>query len=55
MKKEDIKVFAIVSLLMILLVALFIWKFNTNTNECDKEMGYKCSASQIIEYNKKVD
>lgn len=55
MKKEDIKVITVMLILMILLTALFIWKFNDNTDKCDKEMGYKCSASQIIEYNKKVD
>lgn len=53
--KEDIKCLLIVALLMFLLIALFIWKFDQTASQCDHEMGYQCSASQTFNYNKKVD
>jgi uncharacterized protein YxeA len=55
MKKDDVIAMIIMILLMIMILALFIWKFNQTSKECDKENGYQCSASQVFQYNKKVD
>jgi uncharacterized protein YxeA len=55
MKKDDVIATIVMILLMIIILALFIWKFNQTSNECDKQNGYQCDASQVFQYNKKVD
>ena len=55
MKKDDVIGLLIAMGIMIVLLLAIIWRFNYDANKCDKEKGYECSASQIIEQNKKVD
>ena len=55
MKKDDVIATIVMILLMIIILALFIWKFNQTSNACDKKNDYQCDASQVFQYNKKVD
>ena len=50
-KKEDIKIILIIILIFIGFLALCIWSFNRQSNECDKEMGRTCSLYEIDNQN----
>ena len=51
---NDIKYVLLMALLMILLLALLVWKFNNTADKCDQSVGYQCDVSQVFNYNKKV-
>ena len=55
LKKGDFKYLLLITLLWALVVVAIIYTFNTNAESCDLEKGYQCDASQVFQYNKKVD